>query len=360
MTYTVAVRALCEFTAKQGDLDLRFTPSATALEGMAGHALAASRRGERYEREVNVAGAHQDLHVRGRADGFDPDANRLDEVKTFRGELARLPDNRRALHRAQARVYGALLCRARGLATLRVALVYVDVATGDETVLVEEHAAAALEAFFVEQCERFLGWARQEAAHRAERDEALGHLPFPHARFRAGQRALAEGVYRAAVAGRPLLVQAPTGNGKTLGTLYPQLRAMPGQGLDKIFFLAAKTTGRGLALEGVRTLRTGTALRVVELVARDKACEHPDRQCHGASCPLARGFYDRLPAARQTAVDVVSASRGAGSEDRVDARLGASLPEGTSGGDAGATEAGAHARDTAAPALLDRARVRAV
>ena len=39
MKYTVAVRALCEFTAKAGDLDLRFTPSATALEGIAGHAI---------------------------------------------------------------------------------------------------------------------------------------------------------------------------------------------------------------------------------------------------------------------------------------------------------------------------------
>jgi hypothetical protein len=42
-------------------------------------------------------------------------------------------------------------------------------------------------------------------------------------------------------------------------------------------------------------------LRVLEMVARDKACEHPDKACHGESCPLAQGFYDRLPAARQAA-----------------------------------------------------------
>ncbi|MEO5697676.1 MAG: ATP-dependent DNA helicase [Burkholderiaceae bacterium] len=41
---------------------------------------------------------------------------------------------------------------------------------------------------------------------------------------------------------------------------------------------------------------------MVELVARDKACEHPDKACHGDSCPLARGFYDRLPAARAEAL----------------------------------------------------------
>ena len=34
--YSVSVRELCEFTAKRGDLDRRFTPSATALEGLMG------------------------------------------------------------------------------------------------------------------------------------------------------------------------------------------------------------------------------------------------------------------------------------------------------------------------------------
>jgi DNA excision repair protein ERCC-2 len=43
-------------------------------------------------------------------------------------------------------------------------------------------------------------------------------------------------------------------------------------------------------------------LRTLELVARDKACEHPDKACHGESCPLARGFYDRLDAARNASL----------------------------------------------------------
>ena len=48
MSYVVAVRALCEFAAKQGDLDLRFTPSPTAQEGIAGHAVVTGRRGAGY------------------------------------------------------------------------------------------------------------------------------------------------------------------------------------------------------------------------------------------------------------------------------------------------------------------------
>lgn len=303
----MAVRALCEFTAKQGDLDLRFTPSATALEGIGGHQLVALRRGAGYEAEISLQGVCEGLRLRGRADGFDPRHQRLEEIKTFRGDLDAMPANRRHLHWAQAKVYAALLCRDRGLPALDVALVYLDVDSQLETMLVEHHTADALEAFLVEQCRRFAAWARQELAHREARHAALLALPFPHSAFRGGQRTLSEQVYKATLSGRCLMAQAPTGIGKTVGTLFPMLKAWPARGLDKLFFLTAKTPGRGLALQALRTLDGASRarrmpLRVLELVARDKACEHPDKACHGESCPLARGFYDRLPSAREAAL----------------------------------------------------------
>jgi DNA excision repair protein ERCC-2 len=304
--YTVAVRALCEFTAKRGDLDLRFTPSPTGAEGVEGHGVVTARRGAGYQTEVALSGDWGPLRVRGRADGWDPVARRLEEIKTYRGDLAHVPDNHRQLHWAQARVYGALICRQLGLQQVALALVYYNIDTRQETVFAETGEAAALQAFFEEQCRRFAAWSAQETAHRAARDEALRALAFPMPAFRTGQRELAEAVYRAARAGRCLMAQAPTGIGKTVGTLFPLLRAMPpdasrpGSGLDKVFYLAAKTPGRQLALDALQSLRAGlpqAPLRVLELVARDKACEHPDKACHGESCPLARGFYDRLPGA---------------------------------------------------------------
>lgn len=304
MSYRVAVRALCEFSAKTGDLDLRFTPSPSALEGMLGHRTVAARRNPDYQSEVPLEGRYGELLVKGRADGYDPAQNLLEEIKTYRGDLARMPDNHRQLHWAQARVYGWLLCQSLQLPSLRVSLVYFDVASEQETALVEEHSAAALEAFFERQCAVFLQWAQQELAHRQARDQATRALNFPHATFRQGQRHLAESVYKAVSTGRCLLAQAPTGIGKTLGTIFPMLKAMAPQQLDKLLFLTAKTPGRQLALDAARVLfagQAGLALRVLELVARDKACEHPDKACHGESCPLAKGFYQRLPAARQAA-----------------------------------------------------------
>ena len=306
MTYTVSVRALCEFTAKAGDLDRRFTPSPTAQEGMEGHATIAARRGRTYEKEIVLEGEYQDLLVRGRADGYDPATHQLEEFKTHRGNLERVPGNHRALHWAQLRIYGALFCRKRGLQEIQLALVYFDIVTESETVLTEHHSAAALENNFATQCEHFIGWANKETAHRAARNAALDKLRFPFPEFHTGQRELAEVTYRTARRGGALLAQAPTGIGKTLGTIFPVLKAMPGAGLDRLFYLSAKTPGRRLALDALEHIDRDSSerpLRVLELVARDKACEHPDKQCAGDSCPLARGFYDRLAAARAAAVE---------------------------------------------------------
>ncbi|WP_439329878.1 ATP-dependent DNA helicase [Comamonas guangdongensis] len=326
MSMTVAVRALCEFTARSGDLDLRFTPAPSALEGMEGHALVQKRRGKSYEAEIALSGCFEGLLVRGRADGYDPESQQLEEIKTYRGQLDGVRPHHRALHWAQAKVYGHLLCRERGLASLRLALVYLNIGTQEETVLVEEYAAADLQAFFELQCGRYLAWARLEAEHRRRRGAALAALQFPMPSFRAGQRELAVAVYRTAKAkaagheGRNcLMAQAPTGIGKTLASIFPMLKAMAapvraeptdGRELDKLFFLTAKSTGHGLALHALDQLQAALAaqtpaepLRVLDMQARDRSCEHPDKACHGDSCPLARGFFDRLAAARAAALE---------------------------------------------------------
>ncbi|MBY8931978.1 ATP-dependent DNA helicase [Pseudomonas sp. Wu6] len=307
MSYSVAVRALCEFTAKVGDLDLRFTPSPSAQEGIVGHRTVASRRSAHYQNEVALEGEYEQLKVRGRADGYDPDSNRLEEVKTYRGDLKAQPANHRQLHWAQVKVYGWLMCQKLGLDEIELALVYFDIVGEGETLLKQRFAAPDLERFFKQQCALFLDWAHQQMQHREARNRDAQGLAFPHAEFRSGQRSLAESVYKAVSTGRCLMAQAPTGIGKTVGTLFPMLKALAPQQLDKVFFLTAKTPGRKLALDAAQVLYDSSpalSLQVLELVARDKACEHLDKACHGDSCPLARGFYDRLPAARQAAARV--------------------------------------------------------
>lgn len=313
--FVVGVRELVEFTARRGDLDLRFSLSPTAHEGLAGHARVASRRAAGYEREVMLSADEPLLTVRGRADGYDASLQRLEEVKTYRGRFESIRADQRTVHWAQAQIYGHLMCQARGLQRIELALVYLNLDDEQETVLLRSAEATELAQFFRQQCDLFLSWAEQELQHQSHRAQVLQQLGFPLSAMRPGQRELAEATWRTMRAGHCLMAQAPTGIGKTLGTLFPSLKAlgMPraqNRAMDKLFYLSAKSSGRHLALHALGPLlktedaavERGSRLRVLELIARDKACEHPDKACHGSSCPLAQGFYDKLPQARSEAV----------------------------------------------------------
>lgn len=342
--YRIAVRELCAFAAREGDLDLRFTPSPTAQQGVQGHQRIVRRRGKGYESEISLSGSVGNLDIRGRADGYDSVRNCLEEIKTHRGDLSRQPAHHRTLHWAQARIYGALMCRARELDGITLALVYLDIGadtgagiptdtgahettadttvagevisnpkrrgTSDEQRLEAWWSSEALEAELKRLAACFSEFAAQELVHRQSRNTALKTLSFPWPEWRPGQRQLAEGAYKAVITGRELLAEAPTGTGKTLATLFPTLRALPANDTDRIFYLTARTPGRALALEALDTLLvsnqpsldTSLPLRILELGARHKTCENPTLTCHGDSCPLAQGFYDRLPAARIAAL----------------------------------------------------------
>ncbi|MEP1583391.1 MAG: ATP-dependent DNA helicase, partial [Marinobacter sp.] len=303
----VAVRTLCEFAARKGDLDLRYTPAPTSEEGIAGHGAVQARRGPRYQSEVALAGQCGKLMVSGRADGYDPIAGRLEEIKTHRGDLSRVREAQRNLHRAQLRAYGALLCRQEKLSQIDLALIYYDVGKDKETPITETAFAEELWQELEHLCEHYSDWAEQEASHRHERDLALKNLTFPFPDFRPQQRALAESVYRNSIRQQTLLLEAPTGLGKTLGTLFPALMALPTARHDRLFYLTSRNTARQLAVDAVHLLRKRQPgplpLRTLELVAKDHACEHPDKACHGDACPLAKGFFDRLPAARKDAAN---------------------------------------------------------
>ncbi|MCA0913392.1 helicase C-terminal domain-containing protein [Marinobacter nauticus] len=304
----VAVRTLCEFAARHGDLDFRYTPAPSSEEGIAGHQAIQAKRGYGYKSEYSLTGKVLGMQLSGRADGYHPHKNRLEEIKTHRGDVSRIRPHQRALHRAQLRAYGALLCRQENRKSVELALVYYDIGRDKETVLTETAKADELWQELETLCGLYKAWAEQEEHHREQRDALLANLRFPFPDFRPRQRQLAETVYKNSVRAGTLLLEAPTGLGKTLGTLFPALMATPAARQDRLFYLTCRNTARQLALEAVGRLQHARdelqpwPLRVLELVSKDDACEHPDKACHGDSCPLAKGFFDRLHDARAEAV----------------------------------------------------------
>ncbi|MFP3976744.1 helicase C-terminal domain-containing protein [Marinobacter sp. KMM 10035] len=308
----VAVRTLCEFAAREGDLDFRYTPAPSAEEGVLGHQAIQGKRGYGYKSEYSLTGECWGLELYGRADVYNPHSGLLEEIKTHRGDLSRIRPHQRALHRAQLRAYGALLCQQEKRKSLKLSLVYFNIGNNRETPVTETATAKELWQELETLCGRYRLWAEQEAHHREQRDIRLGALRFPFKQFRPRQRQLAETVYKNAVKGETLLLEAPTGLGKTLGTLFPALMAMPTAKHDRLAYLTCRNTARQLAVDAVERLRAAQEephiwpLRTLELVAKNDACEHPDKACHGDSCPLAKGFFDRLPDARAEAAQAGS------------------------------------------------------
>ncbi|GAB3374970.1 ATP-dependent DNA helicase [Spongiibacter taiwanensis] len=305
----VSVRSLCEFAARKGSLDFRYTPSPTALEGVTGHIKVQSRRPDPYVAEYPLSGEWEGLSLGGRVDGYfaSKKSPYLEEIKTHRGDVRRIGPGPRGLHWAQLKVYGALFCLRENRDSICLKLTYFDVVKERETSEELLFEAADLLNFTGELCARYRQWAEQNQRHRQQRDTALSALKFPFDHFRRGQRDLSETVYKTISTGRHLLLQAPTGIGKTLGVLYPALLTLPRKQIDRLFFLSCRNTGKQLALDALGALkqcqREAVPLRIVELSAREHACEHPNLACHGESCPLADGFFDRLDGARQAATE---------------------------------------------------------
>ena len=111
--------------------------------------------------------------------------------------------------------------------------------------------------------------------------------------FRRGQQALARRVYQSVKARTDLLLEAPTGSGKSLAVLFPSLKAMSHG--DQLFFLTGRNAGREAALNAVRNLDPNQSeLLVVDITAKEKVCFVEGMPCDPAICSYAEGYYDKL------------------------------------------------------------------
>jgi DNA excision repair protein ERCC-2 len=303
----VSVGELVSFCHRAGDIDHRFTPSPTGVQGVAGHQRVYRRRGESYCSEYPVEFLHTrgdvQLRLRGRADGYDPAAGMVEEIKTCRARPALIPAAVSRMHLAQARLYGAIIAIDRDLPGLEVRLTWFNIDSGEETPLSQTYTRQELEAFLSSSLAVFSDWVETLAELRQQRDLGLQHLTFPHGEFRKGQREIAELVYKCVDQGGELLLEAPTGIGKTAAVLYPALKALATGKHDRIAYITAKTVGRRTAEETLEIFReAGLSLTALSLTAKERICFSPGKACHPDDCRFARGYYDRLPAALAAAI----------------------------------------------------------
>lgn len=307
--FTVSVRDLVAFCHRSGDIDHRYTPSPSAAQGIEGHARIYRRRDDSYRPEYPVEYRHQEgdcrLHLRGRADGYDPVLGFVEEIKTCRGDPSAIPPAISRLHLAQAQIYAAIIAETEGLDSLEVRLTWLDIDQEQEHPLSQHYRREELRSFLVRTLARFSHWLQTLQHLRTRRQLSLDDLAFPHGTFRRGQRDIAELVYKCVAQGGQLMVEAPTGIGKTAAVLFPALKALGREKHEAMVFVTARTIGRRAAEESLELMQArGLRACSLSLSAKAAVCLSPGSACHGDDCLYANGYYDRLPAAMAEATQL--------------------------------------------------------
>lgn len=296
----ISVRHLVEFLLRSGDIDNRRSAIGenAMQEGGRIHRMLQRRMGSGYHAEVTLKYTYESeryiLQIEGRADGImDGEIVTIDEIKGTYRELKRLREAE-PVHLAQAKCYAFIYADQKRLSDIRVRMTYCNMDTEEVKYFYFDFEYKELEEWFRGLMKAYGRWAEFTCDWKGIRQTSIKGLQFPFA-YRKGQKELATYVYQTIYHKKKLFIEAPTGAGKTISTLFPAVKAMGEELGDRIFYLTAKTITRTAAEDALRLLRIhGMKFKSVILTAKDKICFMEETECNPAHCPYAHGHYDRI------------------------------------------------------------------
>lgn len=298
----ISVRNLVEFIFREGDIDNRSSRAMSAdamMEGTRIHRKIQSSMGKEYQAEVPlslvVEGDLYELTVEGRADGIFTEDGKcfVDEIKGMyrRVELFEKPV---FVHRAQAMCYAYIFALQNNMETIGIQMTYCNLETEQTKYFREEFSFEEIKKWFDDLMEEYGKWATFQCEMKNQRQTSIKELDFPF-EYRPGQKKLVLDVYRTIMRQKLLFMQAPTGVGKTISTIFPAVKAVGEELADRIFYLTAKTITATVAKETFALLeKNGYRAKTIQITAKEKLCLCDEMECNPVTCPYAKGHFDRV------------------------------------------------------------------
>lgn len=300
-TVRISVRNLVEFIMRSGNLDNRkgSMDKEAMQKGSRLHRKIQKQMGSSYMAEVSLKreSEYEDavIVVEGRADGIFTENGEtfIDEIKGIYGSLEKLEEPI-AVHLAQAMCYGWIYAEKQNLESIGIQMTYANLDTEEIRRFCEIYTRDELEVWYHDLLDSYYKWISWQIKWKKERNMSMTELEFPFS-YRDGQRKMVSSVYHSISAGKQIFIQAPTGVGKTMSTIFPAVRAVgEGKG-ETIFYLTAKTITRTVAEEAYSILQeNGLKFKVLTLTAKEKLCVCEKPECNPQHCPRAEGHYDRI------------------------------------------------------------------
>ncbi|OJG77689.1 ATP-dependent DNA helicase [Enterococcus ratti] len=297
----ISVRNLVEFILRGGSIDNRKKSNHTALEGAKIHRKLQRKADKTYEKEVflktTVQMEEYCLIVEGRADGvFQKEGMYyIDEIKTSELRFEDLEPEQVELFFHQARTYAYIYCHEHDLKEIKLQLTHFQTTEEVITRKIQHQTIEQLDDFFKKLTEAYKEWLIFKENWRIVRNASLMALKFPYESYRKGQRELAVAAYKTICTRQKLFVEAPTGTGKTMSTLFPALKAVGEEEGERIFYLTAKTITRQVVEDALVVLKeAGAETKSATLTAKEKICFLDETTCNPDQCPYANGYYNRI------------------------------------------------------------------
>lgn len=299
----ISVRNLVEFIFREGDIDNRSGKLQTAeamMEGTRIHKKIQRSQGGDYQAEVPlkivIKEPLYELTIEGRADGIfhdDTDMVFVDEIKGIYRSLEYIEEPV-FVHQAQAMCYAYIFALQNDLARVGVRMSYCNLDTEEMKYFSYVYSFEELQEWFTNLMSEYKKWAQFQITWRILRQESIAKLEFPY-EYREGQKQLVTDVYRTIHRRKNLFIQAPTGVGKTISTIFPAVKAVGENLADRIFYLTAKTITASVAKDTFRLLsEQGYKAKVIQLTAKEKLCLCEEMECNPVHCPYAKGHFDRV------------------------------------------------------------------
>lgn len=306
----LSVRELISIVYLTGDLETESYSNRRAVEGTKGHQKVQQSRGETYKKEVKISGEfiseELKLIVDGRMDGLYPQGDLretalIEEIKTVQKDFPASWEESPHVHKLQLLSYACLYCMDKKLNKIEVQLTYFRLSDGREEIFIKpvtlDEASDAL--LGLTSSYLFL-WSETVQRNRG-RNESIKTTQFPYGIFRGPQREMSVAVYRTIREKKKLMVEAPTGTGKTMGVLFPAFKALGENHGDRIFYVTARTPGRLAAEDAFNDLlNKGLKCRAVTLTAKQKICFNPGFKCSASECSFAESYYTKLSRVLET------------------------------------------------------------